>query len=266
MNEYDDEQFRQNFRCSRRVFNEIYDRLELHWNYSVQLKHALLIFLWDVGTGECHRSITSRFGVSSWTVSKHSIAIGTMIIENLSYYMSYKLSTDEILEQQYSFGQKYNIPSAICAMDGVFMPLKRPAQDGEEYYSGHKKNYGVTNLVVCDSNYRILFCKPGNPGKVGDSLIFSCSEMKEDITNGNSVFGEDVQILVDSAFTNYPFVIKLTVRIGSGSARVIIEHCFGQFKQMFRLFLTKSELPPSTHTIKLYAAMIIFNMIKKYDR
>ena len=69
-----------------------------------------------------------------------------------------------------------------------------------------------------------------NLGIVEDSLIFSVSEMKEDITSGLTVLDIENQILFDSAFASYPFVIKSTERIGSGSERVIIEHCFGQFK------------------------------------
>ena len=41
-------------------------------------------------------------------------------------------------------------------------PYKKTSQNGEEYYSGHKKVYGVTTSVDCDNNPRILFCKPGH--------------------------------------------------------------------------------------------------------
>ena len=41
-------------------------------------------------------------------------------------------------------------------MDGVFLPNKKPPTEGEAYYSGHKKAYGLQMVSVCDFNTKFL--------------------------------------------------------------------------------------------------------------
>ena len=53
-----------------------------------------------------------------------------------------------------------------------------------------------------------------------------------------TIFRCDTKILVDSAIEEASYIIKSTQRIGFASARKLVEHAFGEFKQMLRSFLT----------------------------
>ena len=85
------------------------------------------------------------------------------------------------------------------------------------------------------------------------------------IENDQTVFNEENGILCDSAFSQMSYIIKSTNRIGSGSARAVVEHAFGKFKAQFRLFSTRSELSPKSHTVCISAAAIIYNIIKNFQ-
>ena len=131
---------------------------------------------------------------------------------------------------------------AICAMDGVFIPIQKPRRYGESFYSGHKHRYGMTMLAIVDYDCKFLYVHVGSTGSAADSVLFRTSELKREIDAGHTIFNQDTKILVDSAFLQAPYIIKSTQRIGSGSARTVVEHAFGQFKQKFRLFLTRYYL------------------------
>ena len=141
--------------------------------------------------------------------------------------------------QKFKFQRFYNQSDAVGAMDGMFMAIKKPNVQGEQYYSGHEKAYGMMLLAICDFDNRFLYVNIGNSGRPGDSLIFSTSLLKRDIDSGNTIFSTENRILVDSAFADLPYFIKSTSRLESGAARVKIEHTFGLFKQQFRLFLNR---------------------------
>ena len=78
----------------------------------------------------------------------------------------------------------------------------------------------------------------GNSSRVGDSLAFNTSSLKKN-DNEQTIVNEDRRILVDSVFPDLPYLIKSTVRTGTGSARTRVEHCFGQLKSQFRLFMKR---------------------------
>ena len=152
------------------------------------------------------------------------------------------------------------------------MPIKRPQFEGKSYQSGHKKTYGMAMLAVVDSDRKFLYVNCGNTGRASDSMIFQTCRLKREIDSVNTVFSEETRILVDSAFAEAPFIRKSTARIGAESARVIIEHAFGIFKQQNRLFLKRymkyshrSDLSPTNHTLKLNAAVIVYNLARIVD-
>ena len=265
LNEYDDDEWERDFRMTKVTYYYIKRALEDYWNGYMAMDHVLLCYLYAISTGECFRSLASRFSMSPTSVWNVLSTVGRLIIEHLKFQISYNISLEEANIQKFLFGRSYNQPDAVAAMDGCFCPIKKPVKDGEQYYNRHKKQYGMTMLAVVDYNARFLYVLAGNSGKVGDSLIFNTSSLKRDIESGNTVFDADNCILCDSAFSNLEYIIKSTQRIGSGSARAVVEHAFGQFKSQFRLFSTRSELSPKQHTILLASAVIVYNTIKSFQ-
>ena len=178
LDSYTDAEFRADFRVSRLVFDFIVQSLQPYWKGRLQIETAVLMFLYDVATGESYRSLATRFGVVKSTVAKYTVYVAELINCHLKYFVTYDLSEEELGVQQRLFGHYYNQPDAVGAMDGVFIPIKKPAKNGEGYYSGHKKRYGMMMLAVCDFNCRFLYVVCGNSSRVGDSLVFNTSNLK----------------------------------------------------------------------------------------
>jgi len=234
------EEFREDYRLPKDAFDFLIRILRPHWKGVLDIETCVLMFLFEIGSGDTYRALGSRFGISKSSARKYTIYVARLINCHLKHFVSYELAPEDVAVQKYLFNNHYNQPDAIAAMDGVFLPIQRPVINGEAYYSGHKKRYGMMMLAVCDFDCRFLYVVCGNSSRVGDSLVFNCCKLKEEIEYGNTVFNEESRILVDSAFSDLEYLIKSTVRIGSGSARTRIEHAFGQFKQQNRLFMTRS--------------------------
>ena len=223
------------------------------------------MFLWFIATGDTYRLLFTRFGYSIPKIGRLIKSLAILISKNPSQYITHNLLPDSVVTQKWLFDRSYNQPDCMAAMDGVFVQINRPRRHGKSYYSGRKKAYGLCMLAAVYFNSKFIYVNVGNSARMGASLIFQCSSFKTAIENGNSSISENNEILVDSSFSPAPYLVKSTERIGSGSARVLVEHVFGQFKQQFRLFLNRSSLHPKQHTRVLYASAIIFNIMKKVN-
>ena len=226
-----DEEFQSHFRCSREVLLIIKDALSGDWTHYTDVEKAICIFLWQAASGDVYRSLGSLFGLSTTVIGVLIKKVSILIRKHLFHYITNQLSREDAVRQRWLFGRSYNQPDCAAAIDGVFIEINRPKNHGESYFSGHKKKYGLCMLAVVDYNAHFLFINVGNTARLGDLLIFQCSALKRDIENHTSSLGVDNKILVDSAFSSEPYLVKSTERIGAGSARVIVEHAFGQFKQ-----------------------------------
>ena len=175
------------FRISQSAFDFIVDKLMLHWKGQVNIETAVQIFLYDISTGETQRSLASRFGVVKSTVKKYTVYVASLINAHLSYFVSHQIAQEDVDVQQFLFKHHYGQPDAIAAMDGVFIPIKRPAKQGGSYFSGHKKKYGLMMLAVCDYHCRFLYIVFGNSARIGDSLVFNTSRLKRNRSRRNYI-------------------------------------------------------------------------------
>ena len=101
---------------------------------------VLLCFLWELASGKTYKSLSSRFGLSEGSEGKYSVVLSRFIIKHLCHHISYQLTPQEVHVQKYLFNSTYGQDDAVGAMDGVFLPLKRPKDNEESHYSGHKKS------------------------------------------------------------------------------------------------------------------------------
>ena len=79
LDSYTEEEFSADFRVSRIVFNFIVTTLKPHWKGKIDIETGILIFLYDVATGESYRSLATRFGAFKSTISKYfTLAIAAL--------------------------------------------------------------------------------------------------------------------------------------------------------------------------------------------
>ena len=86
---FSNEEFQRDFRISREAFDFVVERLSPYWNRRMCLQSCVLLFLYDVGSGESHRSLASRFGMVKSTVKKYTVVVAELINAHLYYSLSF---------------------------------------------------------------------------------------------------------------------------------------------------------------------------------
>ena len=82
-----------------------------------------------------------------------------------------------------SFGNRWNVPHAVSALDEKHIAIKKPKKSGSEYFN-YKGYFSVILLAFVDADYKFLWVNVGASGSSSDAQIFSCSKMKKRIENG----------------------------------------------------------------------------------
>lgn len=127
----------------------------------------------------------------------------------------------------------FELPQCAGAMDGCFIPIRRPSGPFGSRYWCYKSMDAIILLAVVDSDGRFMWIQVGNPGCVGDAACFNCSELKANIESGEwlpqSAAADIDGIMVspflisDSAFTQCPYLLK---NMSASSAWPSLEYCY----------------------------------------
>ena len=102
------------------VYDVILELVKRHWNRRLVVEHCVLCFLWHIGTRDSFRELSTRFGIGETSTKAVTLQIALLINQNLSHYVSYTLSREEITAQKYKFGFYYiNVGSVGSASDSL---------------------------------------------------------------------------------------------------------------------------------------------------
>ena len=160
--------------------------------------------------------------------------------------------TQSTLEQRaFDFAQRSSHPHifrhAVGAIDGLFirtdMPHVREVGNVRQYYSGHKKGYGVNMQGVCDAQCRFIGFACNTPGSTGDYVAFRHSNFYGQWP----MLMQPFYYLGDCAYPLSPFC--MTPFVGTqlppsedafnffhSQLRITIERTFGIFVNVFGIF------------------------------
>ena len=140
----------------------------------------------------------------------------------------------------------------VLMVDGFLSPRNKPS-DNEvtnpaDYYSGHKKTFGVNVQAVCDHTLRFRFVCVAAPGKTNDHRAFGyCTTFLawlEALPSGYFIVGDNAYPLSNKILT--PFKGRKKVETYNSSfnfylsqLRIRIEMAFGRMTTKFRIMRTK---------------------------
>ena len=79
---------------------------------------------------------------------------------------------------------------------------RKPKVDGQTYYSGYKKAYGISVLCVSSIDREILYVSAGYPASTHDSTVLRASPLWRDATAGTVPISAKLRVLGDSACSN----------------------------------------------------------------
>jgi hypothetical protein len=158
-----------------------------------------------------------------------------LIVDNVGDYINYNKPNQFYEEETIRFANRYGVANVCCVMDGTMIKTVKPLYNGESYYSGYKKGYGVSVLVISTIDKEILYVSAGYPASVHDAAVLRSSSLWRDVEAGIVGINANNQVLGDSAFPNQPWISLSTDLIGYASPRTISEHVFARLKTKFRI-------------------------------
>lgn len=156
-------------------------------------------------------------------------------------------------------------PCIIAAIDCTHIRIAKPKFHGDEYIN--RKGYPSINVqATCDFNYSFTSIDVSYPGSVHDQRIFNNSEIKQWMENSDCI------LLADEGYTITPYMmipfrdpLNHTQRHFNKihcSARMRIEHAFGQLKKRFPCLHYGVRLKLNNIPKAIAAACILHNISK----
>ena len=144
------------------------------------------------------------------------------------------------------FEEKWGFPGVLGAIDGSYIPVKRPRKNPEQYIN-RKGFHSLQLQVICDADvlFTSVFCS--YPGSVHDARVFRNSSIFQDAeANPDVLFPRNTHLIGDSAYPLKMWVLTpfrdnglLTRRqrrynFVHSSTRMIVERSLSLYKGRFR--------------------------------
>ena len=125
--------------------------------------------------------------------------------------------------------------NACSVMDGTLIKTRKPKINSESYYSGYKKAYGISLLLVSTIDRVIIFVSPGYPASVHKAAVLRSTSFWDDVQNNRVPINSDFTVLGDSAFPDVPWITISAGNIEFASPRTISEHTIARLKTKWRM-------------------------------
>ena len=158
------------------------------------------------------------------------------------------------------------LPCCGGALDGTFMPMKKPSEFGDTYFC-YKKFIAIIVLGCVDARGIFTYVNAGRPGSVGDSYTYRHSIMSQKIASGEwlahspkSIMGVNVKpfVVADSAFPLASTCMKC-YEVGQPAyrrsfnyslirTRRVVEQAFGRLKGRWKIMDGKCALKDPVFT------------------
>ncbi|KAG2215120.1 hypothetical protein INT45_002992 [Circinella minor] len=289
-NELDDERFTQEVRMSKDAFNMILDKIKDDPIFvSSGPKPQKPVFLQLLvttrrlgfyGNGASIGNIARYYGVREGSVIKYTNRCIKAICLFESTYIHWPSEQEKYISKKY-FSSSFLFDDCLGIIDGtLFFLANEPCSTEAQSYFSYKKKYGISGILVCNSNKQIIYSYIGWPGSTHDSRIFSNSSI---FRYPGLYFKENEYLLGDSGFECLKNIIVLykkprnseltdqqdTFNMRLSSVRIHIEHTIGILKMRFQslreLPIQLQDKDSAKHAVDwIKACMILHNMITAY--
>ncbi|KAJ8938701.1 hypothetical protein NQ318_007989 [Aromia moschata] len=243
---------------------------------SLTPEQRLAITLRFLATGDNTFSIASAYRLGRSTVSKIVNETTEVIWNILSPLVLPEPTLNKNKQIARRFGERWNFPHVIGAIDGKHIKIQAPPNSGSQYFN-YKKYFSILLLGVCDADYNFTTVDVGaygseSDGKILNDSIFgiSLSEGKLEIPPSENLEGIQEKIpffyIGDEAFP----LRKEILRPYAGKkfrspkrARRTIENTFGILVARWRIFLRTIIGKPKHVDNIIKATVCLHNFIKK---
>lgn len=132
-----------------------------------------------LATGETFRSLEFQFRISRKRISQAITEVSNAIINRLGRtYLKTPTSENEWIEISEKFGERWNFPNGIGALDGKHIVMQQPDKSGS-HYRNYKGTDSIVLMAMVGPEYEFLYAEVGANGRNSDGGIWDQSKLKE---------------------------------------------------------------------------------------
>lgn len=281
--ELDDVRFRAFVRVSRVKFRDILRQIENDPVFSnasrhnqtavsIQLACALQRF-GGYGNGVSYIQLGQKFSVSEGSVDNFTERVIAALLNLKKRHIRWP-TREEKERHKRKVLKEFDFPNCVGIMDGSHFNLDyKPVNQGEAYYS-RKSRYGITSMIVCTIDYRIIYASTGRPASTHDTRVWRNSHLFNHI---EQYLDEEEYLLADSGYPlsrhviipyKKPHTNKQRNRAFNkhlSQVRIKVEHCIGILKGRWQSLrgLRRLLLKPEHHKKAVQwcdVCMVLHNM------
>lgn len=182
------------------------------------------------------------------------------------------------------FGDRWNFPNCLGAIDGKHVAIKKPYNSGSMYYN-YKKFFSIVMMAVANANYEFIMVDVGINGRISDGGVISYTNFGQALVHHtlripapaqlpNSqqtlpfVFlGDDAFAMTENLMKPYPQTgLNLERRIFNyrlSRARRVIENVFGILVSRFGVLQNPILLAPEKAQTVALVCCYLHNFLRK---
>ncbi|CAN8016844.1 unnamed protein product [Ixodes persulcatus] len=282
---YDDEEFRRNFRVQRAVCYKLIADYEKSVHYPKSQHHGgrkrktaeehMLAFLWFAGNKSCLRDVSSGFNMAKSTLHYAIERVASFLDEIGPRVVKFSNTSEEKAAcakkfETASFFFISGFPNVIRCIEGSYVETRRPVHKICSTYVNRHDKATFTLQAICDADRKFLdvFCGP--PGKTHDAKVYKLSFIKDELpeiccAGKYHILGDAAYPVREHLITPFRDYGKLTqaqrdFNFKLSQTRVKIENAFGVMKARFRQLLLLEFWRVKKATKFMLACCVLHNL------
>lgn len=283
--------FRNLLRVEPAMFREILERIRpritgatTNWRKPLDPGLKLALTMRHLATGEDYHSLRFQWRCAHNTISKVVREVCRAIVAEFSgEVVTCPQTPDGWKEVAAKFGDRWNFPHALGALDGKHIAIRKPQSSGSYYYN-YKHFFSIILMALVDADYKFMWVDIGANGACSDSQVFNISELKTQIDDEMIGFPEPDPLpnddkdmpyfmIGDDAFPLKTWMMKPFSRRNLtreetifnyrlSRARRIVENAFGILANRFRAILGTMLQEPETVEDIVLACICLHNLMR----
>ena len=260
--DWEDSQYLQHFRVSKDTFwflsqtyGKHFKKEDTRLRRAIPAAKRLAIVLHWLAHASSFSQLAALYAIGKSTVVSIVHQGIDILREKLTPNAILFPTASELEQVMVDFEALCGLPFCAGALDGTFMPIKKPEEFGDTYFC-YKKFCSIIVLGCVDARGIFTYVNAGRPGSVGDSYAFRHSLLYEKISSGewlahSSRLIEGVHVkpflVADSAFPLDSTCMKCYDDTGTMAnykrsfnyslirTRRVVEQAFGRLKGRWRI-------------------------------
>ncbi|OQV26242.1 hypothetical protein BV898_00360 [Hypsibius exemplaris] len=276
------------FRMDKQAFDLLLSKVKHHLESSPNHRYKITsgersaVTLKILATGDSHSTVAASFRLGRSTVNKivHRTTRAIWDCLNEEYVPA---PTPEMWERNArEFGEIWQFPNCIGAIDGKHVTITTPDNQGSQYYN-YKGHHSVVLMAIVDARYRFSAIDVGGYGRQSNGGTFGAWKMKDDLEKSalgipepkvlsNSDMSLPHVFVADAAFPLKENIMcpypgenlskeKRIFNYRLSRARRIVKNAFGILAMRWRIFLRCIEYQPDKVDHIILACVALHNFL-----